>query len=54
MPTFYSFDRAHAKLYPASLPAISRRLAIPLTPVSGRFSAVLCCGDRTALPAAQV
>lgn len=30
MPTFYSFDRAHAKLYPASLPAISRRLAIPL------------------------
>lgn len=29
MPTFYSFDRAHAKLHPASLPAISRRLAIP-------------------------
>lgn len=29
MPTFYSFDRAHAKLHPVSLPAISRRLAIP-------------------------
>lgn len=29
MPTFDSFDRAHAKLHPASLPAISRRLAIP-------------------------
>lgn len=29
MPTFYSFDRAHAKLHPASLPAISRRIAIP-------------------------
>lgn len=31
MPTFYSFDRAHAKLHPASLPAISRRLAIHTT-----------------------
>lgn len=29
MPTFYSFGRAHAKLHPVSLPAISRRLAIP-------------------------